>query len=503
MTKNSTTTTTTSCSSAALLAEESKQESWNYGTNKQEEEEGDYNGGDIGLLSETGRSTNLVMAPPSLCRSISSFAETLPSALLVTTTHTLMLLSMALYAGNYVLFRLFNEHGHSAFLFSLLRTILSVPFIPLVYYLDPKHYATTNGREEQTTQTNNSSSGNSQPIVGTAGGTTTTVPPATSVISVNSFESRDSFVREGSSVGHISQQHDNNRADTDSGWLTNLTVHRKARAGLAVAALSGAIRQMIVPIALMFTSAANAGLIQPTVPVFTSFLAVILGLETAGVLTCISIIMAAFGLLIAGRAWDVQNLDKGFLMLLLVPVSKGLQVIGLQFASKHERSSVLQIYQIIGLIAFIVPVATFAELVFYANGSFAKMIGFVGDLDVISWAAVVYSAVSIILICWRIQILGVKIIGSVGVALYQAFQPVFAFLLGHFVLGEPLFIMQAVGAIIVCLALVVYQVGQVQQRQWEKEEIARELQAQLSYQDELSPTDQQQQQRLNESLLGN
>eukprot|EP00922_Rhytidocystis_sp_ex-Travisia-forbesii_P054558 GHVS01080857.1.p1 GENE.GHVS01080857.1~~GHVS01080857.1.p1 ORF type:complete len:509 (+),score=74.70 GHVS01080857.1:45-1571(+) len=504
---------TDSTSSAALLADGNT--SWNYGINKQGTLKQHYVDGiietsDNGITSGNGNGNGNgsgVPPAPVFCRAaLSSFSQALPSALLVTTTHILMLLSMALYAGNYVFFRLFNEHGHSAFLFSLLRTLLSVPFIPLVYYLDPKNSSSKLNTETTTTAL---SSCHIESVVADTSQSHHPPPPAArSVTSLNSFESRESFVREGSSPDHLSGQHSSMLETTtaDVGFLANMTVNRKARAGLAVAALSGAIRQMIVPVALMFTSAANAGLIQPTVPVFTSFLAVLLGLETAGVITCISIILAAFGLLIAGRAWDVYNIDKGFLILLLVPVSKGLQVIGLQFASKHERSSVLQIYQIIGLIAFIVPVATFSELAFYSHWSFSTMIRFVGELDVISWAAVVYSAVSIILICWRIQILGVKVIGSVGVALYQAFQPVFAFILGHFVLGEPLFIMQAVGAVIVCFALGVYQVGQVQQRQREKDDIARELEAQTIYQGGqlMSAADQQQQeqQQLNQSLLG-
>eukprot|EP00922_Rhytidocystis_sp_ex-Travisia-forbesii_P024099 GHVS01035387.1.p1 GENE.GHVS01035387.1~~GHVS01035387.1.p1 ORF type:complete len:460 (+),score=71.74 GHVS01035387.1:12-1391(+) len=446
----------------------------------EEEEEGRNEIGE--QHSGGGGETVIANLPPALSRSISSLAEVIPSALLLVTTHCLMLLSMALYAGNYVFFRLFNEHGHSAFLFSLLRTLLSIPFIPLVYYMDPKNsYESRRGEEVQSSSS-----------------------PQTRSAGASSFDSRESYIQEGIDVPTPLDQPQQQQREMvrRRGWWDNLRVHPKARVGLTVAAIAGAIRQMIVPIALMFTSAANAGLIQPSVPVLTAFLAIALRLESGGIFTWVSITLSACGLFIAGRAWDLRNIDKGFTLLLLVPVSKGLQVIGLQFASKYERSSVLQLYQIVGLVLFIVPVATLAELALYTSWSFTKMMAFVGELDAISWGAVVYSAVSIILVCWRIQLLGVKVIGSVGVALYQAFQPVFAFLLGHFILGEPLLAAQAIGASIVCLGLIVYHIGQVQQRKWQKEEVAREMDRQASFLVE-PPEQPEQRPQLKQSLLGN
>lgn len=309
----------------------------------------------------------------------------------------------------------------------------------------------------------------------------------TSPLTKNSFEDRHSFIHDNNyptqqsppppppleeedylPIGYSLQLHTEPAVGFQTRIYRNIKVDKQAVFPLTVTALAGALRQMIVPVALMFTSATNAGIIQPSVPVFTAFLAIFFSLESGCIYTFISIFLAVIGLIIAGQAWNFQNIDKGFMLLLLVPLSKGLQVIGLQYASRYERSSVLQIYQIVGLIAFIVPVATILELALYSNWSFTIFWGFVKELDAWSWGALVYSAVSIILVCWRIQILGVQVIGSIGVALYQAFQPVFAFLLGHFVLGEPLLPIQIFGAAVVCVALIVYQYGQLKQRHWKR-----------------------------------
>lgn len=66
-----------------------------------------------------------------------------------------------------------------------------------------------------------------------------------------------------------------------------------------------------------------------------------------------------------------------------------------------------------------------------------------------------YSAVSVVYVAWKIQILGVKIIGPIRVSLFQAIQPCFTIFLEYMFLGEQVTVRVLIGTLIVIAALVI------------------------------------------------
>lgn len=362
----------------------------------------------------------------------------------VVTTHLLMVLSMGLYAFNYIVLKIFNENNN-AFLFSFLRSIMSIPLVPLLLVL---------GKRSSKPDPKNIDNENNSDFDRTA-----YVQMPNQLFYNNNSEDTIKADKERLEVVQALMEEETNLSMLEKmmNWFKLLRLRKEAVPGIFMASLSGAIRQMVVPVALMFTSAQNAGIIQPSVPVFTALLSYAIGLETGSLLTALSIMTCALGLSISGEVWNFRQVDIGFYMLLLVPLSKGLQVIGLQMASKYHKGFVVQLYQILGLIGFVIPVAGILELAFYCQFSFRTFASQITSLTSIAWLCVLYSTIGVILICWKIQIMGVQVIGSIGVCLYQCLQPVFAFMFAAIFLREPMKTPHVIGAIVVILGLLIFQ----------------------------------------------
>eukprot|EP00916_Digyalum_oweni_P007852 GHVL01013197.1.p1 GENE.GHVL01013197.1~~GHVL01013197.1.p1 ORF type:complete len:274 (+),score=3.53 GHVL01013197.1:313-1134(+) len=237
---------------------------------------------------------------------------------------------------------------------------------------------------------------------------------------------------------------------------TNLfKIPRKSVFPVLLTGISGAVRQMVVPIALMFTSATSAGIIQPSVPVFTAVLTVCLGLEKGTWMKFLSVAICVAGLIVASNI-SQAHVDFGFWLLLVVPVSKGFQVVGVKMALGNLNGLAIQLWQIIILVLFVTPISFIAEIGIYHDWSINRWWSSVMAISLLHWGAVIYSVVAIILVCWRIQIFGVSVLGSLAVALYQALQPVFTMILSSLILKVPIRNNQIIGGVIVTVGLVLY-----------------------------------------------
>lgn len=110
--------------------------------------------------------------------------------------------------------------------------------------------------------------------------------------------------------------------------LSHYKLHPDARWPVLVSTVSGCVRQMIVPIALMFTTAnaagkhgglsmrlmlclSSTGIIQPAVPVFTAVVAILYGLEKFCWMTGVAIAFCVVGLFISEEGWRLDHIDTG------------------------------------------------------------------------------------------------------------------------------------------------------------------------------------------------
>ncbi|KAF8822171.1 putative drug/metabolite transporter DMT1 [Cardiosporidium cionae] len=220
----------------------------------------------------------------------------------------------------------------------------------------------------------------------------------------------------------------------------------------------GAIRQMAIPIALMFTTVSHVGVIQPAVPVFTTIIAICFRVEKPSTISIISILFCFLGLGVAEELWKNFDGMKGFWLLLLIPITKGLQIVGIQMCTRLS-SLKIQLFQILGIIVFVVPFFFYIELEEYSDGKMSVLWNRIRSLSMIQWLAIFYSLIAVILISWRIQIWCVQAVGSITVATYQCLQPVFSFFLARFILGEALTAARLGGSAIICASLLLSQLG--------------------------------------------
>ncbi|KAF4658767.1 hypothetical protein FOL47_007859 [Perkinsus chesapeaki] len=312
--------------------------------------------------------------------------------------HMMMLLSQALFAGNYVCFKSFSKASEDVFgktsatIFSMMR--------------------------------------------GTRDRMKTSGPPYYTLYVGYSVLLRDLF-------------------DPDRHYEGVLRLKKTNVKPVLIQGLAGAARQNIVPYGLMFTGAASAGVVQPFVPVCTCMLAVAFGLEKGNKIKYLSMLIGCVGVFIAAKGYDFAGVDLGFLILLGVPVTKAIQVTGQKVALSTMRPMAVQFYQIICLCAFTTPF-TLSIL----GWDMPRAWHLISVLGVHGWGAVLYSVFFIILISWRIQLAAVKQLGPIAVGLYQVTQPVFCFIFAYFLLGEPIFPHQVLGGILVCIGLGIFVYGQ-------------------------------------------
>eukprot|EP00914_Ancora_sagittata_P023899 GHVO01047625.1.p1 GENE.GHVO01047625.1~~GHVO01047625.1.p1 ORF type:complete len:303 (+),score=51.30 GHVO01047625.1:119-1027(+) len=227
--------------------------------------------------------------------------------------------------------------------------------------------------------------------------------------------------------------------------------------GILICSLTGGMRQVLMPIALTSTTVANAGLIQPSIPVVTTLMSMVTGLESFSYGSSFAAVGCFIGLAVTGQVWDIAAVDTGFWYLLLIPVLKALQLNAVHVALVDYSMTTVQIGQAVGMILFVLPLSYILELGTVCKWNNQNFVMNVASLSKTAWACVFGSSVLMIMVSWRIQIAGTKRLGPNGTSFMLALQSVLAMLFGWLVLGEELTFHGIGGAGIVTGSLALHQ----------------------------------------------
>ncbi|CRH02489.1 drug/metabolite exporter, drug/metabolite transporter [Plasmodium relictum] len=223
---------------------------------------------------------------------------------------------------------------------------------------------------------------------------------------------------------------------------------------MIISSVAGSLRQIIVIVALQYTDSHNVGIIQPTIPIFTALMSHYLKIEKMNYITSLSIFLSCIGLAITAEIWNIHSLDFGFLLLLTVPVTKGLQVIYINIATKYVNNNMIQFFEMIVMFFIALPFGILGEMLFKKK---YNIINEIYNLNIYQFLCVIYSAIAIIFICWKIQIIALNHLTPISVSLYQSFQPCFTFILAKFFLNETIGLNKFIGTIFIVVSLLLYQ----------------------------------------------
>ncbi|CAA9990845.1 integral membrane protein, putative [Plasmodium knowlesi strain H] len=225
---------------------------------------------------------------------------------------------------------------------------------------------------------------------------------------------------------------------------------------ILILSVTGALRQVIVIIALQYTDSHNVAIIQPTIPIFTALMSYYMKIEKMNYITCLSIFLSFFGLAITAEVWNMGSFDFGFLLLLTVPVTKGLQVIYINIATRYVSNDIIQFSQMAVLFLITLPFGILGEM--FINENY-NVIGEIYNVTTNQFLCILYSTLGIIFLCWKIQIIALNYLTPVTVSLYQSFQPCFTFVLARLFLKETINYNKYIGTIFIVLSLLLYQYG--------------------------------------------
>ncbi|EUD68926.1 hypothetical protein C922_00617 [Plasmodium inui San Antonio 1] len=261
-----------------------------------------------------------------------------------------------------------------------------------------------------------------------------------------------------SNKNEISVNVENNCSNYFSRFLKNdeKLIPKIAYMPILILSITGALRQVIVIIALQYTDSHNVAIIQPTIPIFTALMSYYLKIENMNYITCLSIFLSFFGLAITAEVWNMGSFDFGFLLLLTVPVTKGLQVIYINIATRYVSNDIIQFSQMAVLFLITLPFGILGEM--FINENY-NVIGEIYNVTTNQFLCILYSTLGIIFLCWKIQIIALNYLTPVTVSLYQSFQPCFTFVLARLFLNETINYNKYIGTIFIVLSLLLYQYG--------------------------------------------
>ncbi|CAG9472128.1 unnamed protein product [Plasmodium vivax] len=407
---------------------------------------------------------------------------------LLITVNLLLLFSMFLYGINYILMKYFIMIKGSIYVFIILRTVLTIPLMIYMYMSkqsEPNkkkllHGVNENdGADEQDGQIDLELSKvgeeNEKKKKKNSKGDKNDDSSSSKKKTKNGKDSKDGKMddsmqnADGKNNADGSDEYSSNKNETCAGientcsnYFSRLLkndeklIPKIAYMPILILSVTGALRQVIVIIALQYTDSHNVAIIQPTIPIFTALMSYYLKIEKMNYITCLSIFLSFFGLAITAEVWNMGSFDFGFLLLLTVPVTKGLQVIYINIATRYVSNDIIQFSQMAVLFLITLPFGILGEM--FINENY-NVIGEMYNVTTNQFLCILYSTLAIIFLCWKIQIIALNYLTPVTVSLYQSFQPCFTFVLARLFLNETINYNKYIGTIFIVLSLLLYQYG--------------------------------------------
>ncbi|CAD2104271.1 drug/metabolite transporter, putative [Plasmodium vinckei lentum] len=378
-----------------------------------------------------------------------------PEAVFVV-VNLLLLFSMLLYGINYILMKYFIMINGSVYIFIILRTILTLPFLFYIYLSkksEPKKkkllHNVNEMYNEKVEENYNADITNSKKKTNNNNNTK---------VSDNKKEKTNK-----NSSNQTNEENNEvvlNLENADPSCFSKITntdeklIPRSAYIPLIILSVTSALRQIIVIFALQYTDSHNAAIIQPTIPIFTALMSYYLKIEKLNYMSLLAILLSFIGLGITVEIWNLKSFDFGFLLLLTVPFTKGLQVIYINVAAKYVSNDIIQFCQMAVLLAITLPYGILGEMFVNNNYNVVKEIYSITRNQFI---CIVYSTIAVIYLSWKIQIVALNYLTPVTVSLYQSFQPAFTFVLARIFLNETINYNKYVGTVFIIISLILYQ----------------------------------------------
>ncbi|SOV75111.1 drug/metabolite exporter, drug/metabolite transporter [Plasmodium sp. gorilla clade G3] len=391
------------------------------------------------------------------------------NSLLMIGVNLLLLFSMFLYGINYILMKYFIKIKGSIYIFIILRTALTIPL--MIYMFISKKPCSQNKRlldedmKEMDTELNSNekdlelanpneenktsrkygwSSKNKKKYKNK--NTSNDNNNNNNNMNVNKNKCIQNNINESSSCNFFNKLF----------WNEEKLIPKVAYMPMLILSITGALRQVIVIVALQYTDSHNVAIIQPTIPIFTALISYYLKIEKMNYITAFSIFLSFFGLAITTEIWSLKTFDLGFFLLLTVPVTKGLQVIYINVATKYVSNDIIQFSQMFFLLIITLPFGIFGEIFINKNYNVLQE---TYQLTIQQFLCILYSTIAIIILCWKIQIIALNYLTPITVSLYQSFQPCFTFVLARLFLAETINACKIIGTIFIIFSLFLYQYG--------------------------------------------
>ncbi|WBY60818.1 drug/metabolite transporter DMT1 [Plasmodium yoelii yoelii] len=373
----------------------------------------------------------------------------------------MLLFSMLLYGINYILMKYFIMINGSIYIFITLRTLLTLPFMFYIYLSkksEPKkkkllHNVNEMYNEKIGENYNSCINNNDNNKKKTNNNNNTKV-------SDNKKGKKNKNNKNSSEEKNEENDIVLNLENSDSCCFSKITnndeklIPRSAYIPLIILSVTSALRQIIVIIALQYTDSHNAAIIQPTIPIFTALMSYYLKIEKLNYMSFLAILLSFIGLGITVEIWNLQSFDFGFLLLLTVPFTKGLQVIYINIAAKYVSNDIIQFCQMGILFLITLPYGILGEM--FVNNNF-NIMKEIYNLTRNQLICIIYSTIGVIYLCWKIQIVALNYLTPVTVSLYQSFQPAFTFVLARIFLNETINYNKYIGTVFIIISLILYQ----------------------------------------------
>ncbi|SPJ09791.1 drug/metabolite exporter, drug/metabolite transporter [Plasmodium sp. DRC-Itaito] len=393
-------------------------------------------------------------------------------SLLMIGVNLLLLFSMFLYGINYILMKYFIKIKGSIYIFIILRTALTIPL--MIYMFISKKPCSQNKRlldkDMKEIDTEMNMNEKDLELANPNEENKTSRKYGWSSKNKKKYKNKNTWNDNNNNNNNNNNMNVNknkciqNNIDESSGcnflnklfWNEEKLIPKVAYIPILILSITGALRQVIVIVALQYTDSHNVAIIQPTIPIFTALISYYLKIEKMNYITAFSIFLSFFGLAITAEIWNLKTFDLGFFLLLTVPVTKGLQVIYINVATKYVNNDIIQFSQMFFLLIITLPFGILGEIFINQNYNVLQE---TYQLTMKQFLCILYSTIAIIILCWKIQIIALNYLTPITVSLYQSFQPCFTFVLARLFLNETINASKIIGTIFIILSLFLYQYG--------------------------------------------
>eukprot|EP00917_Polyrhabdina_sp_WS-2016_P016359 GHVP01035405.1.p1 GENE.GHVP01035405.1~~GHVP01035405.1.p1 ORF type:complete len:367 (-),score=84.85 GHVP01035405.1:1307-2407(-) len=233
---------------------------------------------------------------------------------------------------------------------------------------------------------------------------------------------------------------------------------KMAKMGLVLGMIGAAGRLLVQSTALQTTSITNMALVQPASVLATFGARTAFGQDKIDGIRAAGFGSILAGTAIAGKVWDIKNFNAGSLLVLLDPILRALNFVGLDIAGQHYGSKSIQMASIFSQIGLVLPGAALGELG-WERGKFKVIIEKIKNISVKGWLAGLASAVATAFGGWRSQV-AMKNVGGTATSIHQALSVCYGMVADGVFNKELPSKFSAIGAAVVAAGLGVFTVGQ-------------------------------------------